>query len=144
MVNSWPLGIAIGPDGTVYVSDEGRDDIQRFDRDGRFLEANGEEGMEPGQFMTPAGVAVASNGDVYVADYGNKRIQHFTASGEFLGSWGSTDGSQGSSIIPMTWPSMPPDISTSRTTSTTGCRSSVPTGGSWPRSARLAKTQAAE
>ena len=36
-----PSGIIVAPDGTIYVSDEARADIQRFDRDGKFLDRFG-------------------------------------------------------------------------------------------------------
>ncbi len=90
-----PSGIAVGPDGTVYVSDEGRSDIQHFDAEGQFLGTIGETGTAEGQFRLPAGIAVGPDGDVWVADYSNQRIQRFTASGEFRDAWGQRGSGEG-------------------------------------------------
>ena len=44
-----PIGVAIGPNDDVYVTDSGNNRIQRFRPDGTFVAAWGEEGSELGQ-----------------------------------------------------------------------------------------------
>jgi uncharacterized protein (TIGR03663 family) len=84
-----PRDVAIGPDGSIYVTDAGNHRVQVFDRDGQFLLKWGSQGSEPGQFNEPWGIAVARDGTVYVADTWNHRIQSFSPTGQFLHSTGA-------------------------------------------------------
>lgn len=89
-----PRGIAIAPDGTLYVADTDNHRIQHLDRDGTPLHVWGSfadlaQGPAPGgTFYEPWGIAVAPDGSVYVADTWNHRIQKFSPEGEFLTMWG--------------------------------------------------------
>lgn len=82
-------GIAIAPNGDVYVTDLLSDRVQKFDRKGNYLALLGGPGTGDGQFDGPAGIAVNASGDVYVADLGNHRIQKFSSTGAFVKKWGT-------------------------------------------------------
>ncbi len=88
-------GIAVSPDGLVYVADAKNNRIQQFDATGRLLLSWGTFGAvdkgagAPGELNEPWGVAVGPDGSVYVADTWNHRIQKFDASGQFLTMWGT-------------------------------------------------------
>ena len=86
-----PWGVAVGPDGSVYVTDTWNHRIQKFDAHGKFIEAWGYFGQaeSPDAFWGPRGIAVDTNGNVYVADTGNKRIVVFGPNGEYLNSIGT-------------------------------------------------------
>ncbi len=89
-----PRGIAIAPDGTLYVADTDNHRIQHLDQDGNQLHVWGSfadlaQGAAPGgTFYEPWGIAVAPDGSVYVTDTWNHRIQKFSPEGEFLTMWG--------------------------------------------------------
>ena len=86
--NTVGRGVAIAPDGTLYVADTAQHSIWRLSSEGDLLNTWGEYGVAPGQFNEPWDVAVDPSGNVYVADTWNHRIQKFTAEGEFVHSWG--------------------------------------------------------
>ncbi|MBU0490684.1 MAG: TIGR03663 family protein [Chloroflexi bacterium] len=85
-----PKGMALGPDGNLYVTDSGNHRIQVFDAQGKFVRAWGQQGTNPGEFQEPWGVAVAQDGTVYVADTWNYRIQIFDAQGTYKDAWTQT------------------------------------------------------
>ena len=83
-----PRRIAIGPDGSVYVVDSGRNRIVKFSPNGQVLTTWGSEGNSDGQFKGFSSVAVDPiNNKVYVADSLNSRIQVFDSDGKFLTKW---------------------------------------------------------
>ena len=90
-----PRGIAVAPDGTIYVADSRNNRIQHLTADGTVLQSWGgfgdvSKGAVPGGlFNEPWGVAVAPDGSaVYVTDTWNYRVQKFTPDGKFIKMWG--------------------------------------------------------
>jgi sugar lactone lactonase YvrE len=89
-----PRGVAVAPDGSLYVADTENNRIQHLSTDGSVLQVWGSfadvsQGQAPGgTFNQPWGVAVGPDGSVYVADTWNHRIEKFTADGQFVKMWG--------------------------------------------------------
>lgn len=91
-----PHGVAVAPDGTIYVADTFNNRIQHFSADGELLQSWGALGdaslgaAAGGTFKEPWGVAVGQDGSVYVSDTWNHRIQKFSADGTFIRMWGTS------------------------------------------------------
>ena len=83
-----PTGIAVGPDGRIYVADGyGRQWIHVYAPDRTYLNSFGGPGREPGRFQTCHGLAIDSRGEtpmLLVCDRENRRIQRFSLDGEFI------------------------------------------------------------
>ncbi len=97
-----PRGLAIAPDGSLYVADSRNHRIEHFDATGNLIQTFGQvspgcpyatvppANVPIGTFCEPWGVAVSPDGQwVYVADTWNHRIQKFSASGKPIKTWGT-------------------------------------------------------
>ncbi len=85
-----PTGIAIAPNGDIFVTDgHGKNDrVLKFSSDGHFIKAWGHHGSGPGEFDQPHDISIGgSQGHVFVADRSNNRIQIFDQDGNFIAAW---------------------------------------------------------
>ncbi len=85
-----PWGVAVGPDGSVYVTDTWNHRVQKFTASGQAIKQWGHfgQGDTPDSLYGPRGIAVDSQGRVFVADTGNKRIVVFDADGNPITQFG--------------------------------------------------------
>jgi RHS repeat-associated protein len=85
-----PADVALGPDGSIYVADEGNERVRRIGTDGviRTIAGSGEAGYSgnggpatDARFDTPSDVAVAADGTVYVIDQANDALRRIGTDG---------------------------------------------------------------
>lgn len=81
-----PMGVAVGSDGYVYVSDTGHGRICKFGTTGTLVSTISSSGWR---------VAINPKGDVYVADTGNSQIEQFASNGTLIRTWGSQGSGRG-------------------------------------------------
>lgn len=79
-----PTGLAIGPDGSIYVSEMSNFRVQQFTADGEFIRTFGSVGTGFGQFARPKGIAVDREDRVYVVDSAFQNVQIFDAAANVL------------------------------------------------------------
>lgn len=123
-VGSWgegvfvrPHGIFIGPDDTVYCTDDFDHTVRAFTTDGTPRFTLGKSGRPSATgatsvdyrtiqrsgppFHYPTNLALGPTGDLYVADgYGNARVHRFAADGSLLQSWGEPGSGPGQFHVP--------------------------------------------
>jgi sugar lactone lactonase YvrE len=110
-------GITVGPDGTIFCTDDGRHTVRQFTPDGRLLMTlgvldtpsdTGYDGKNitsirrgAGPFNRPTNIAIGPRGDIYVSDgYGNARVHQFSAKGQLKRSWGEPGRGPGQFYLP--------------------------------------------
>jgi DNA-binding beta-propeller fold protein YncE len=80
-----PVGLAVHPDGRVFVADTHCHRVMIYDRDGTLLGSFGEQGRGDGQFELPTDVAFDAQGHIYVSEYnGNDRITKWSPDLQFI------------------------------------------------------------
>ncbi|WP_027004664.1 NHL repeat-containing protein [Conexibacter woesei] len=85
----FPQAVAVGPDGNVYVTDQGSHLVQKFTPAGQWLMDIGSAGTRPGELSAIGAIAVTGDNQVVVADGGSNRVVRFSGdSGGLIGSWG--------------------------------------------------------
>jgi len=61
-------GIAVDSQGNLFVVDIGNQRIQKYDRDGNYLQTIGRKGQGPGEFMSPYDIVLDEKGYIYVSE----------------------------------------------------------------------------
>jgi sugar lactone lactonase YvrE len=102
------IGMAVGPDGKVYVIDVPSQQVVVISPRGAVIHRWGSLGRGPGQFRffseTPdivGKVAVDKSGRVYVLDPGQSRVEVFTPRGDFETEFGGTGTEKGNLWFPI-------------------------------------------
>ena len=118
-----PHGICVGPDGSVYCTDDDDHTVRKFTPEGKLLLTlgNKDQPSDTGYvqewfeffwslttikrggppFNRPTDIALSSSGEIYVSDgYGNARVHKFSPDGTLLFSWGEPGNAPGQFKLP--------------------------------------------
>ena len=110
-------GISVGPNGTIFCTDDGNHTVRQFTPEGKLLMTlgvlntpsdTGYDGKDimsitrgAGPFNRPTNIAVGPKGDLYVSDgYGNCRVHQFSPTGQLKRSWGAPGRGPGEFYLP--------------------------------------------
>jgi DNA-binding beta-propeller fold protein YncE len=100
-------GITIGPDDSLWLTDDGNHTIRQFTPEGKLLLTIGAAGRpaDPHSgkpFNRPTHVALCPHtGDIYISDgYGNSRVHKYDPKGRHLLSWGEPGTDPGCFNVP--------------------------------------------
>lgn len=96
-VTNFPLDVAIGRDGALYVlcRSVGTAQIARVTQEDENLGPIGGFGTDDGKFQLPAAMILDRDENLFVADEGLNRITVLSKTGEFLEKWGEPGDGDG-------------------------------------------------
>lgn len=95
-----PTNLALDAEGYLYVTDLGRFQVVKFDRDGHFKMAFGNLGDGPGHFARPKGIALDRERHLYVVDAAFSNVQIFNQEGRVLMFFGGSGDQPGDFTLP--------------------------------------------
>jgi hypothetical protein len=95
-----PTNLAFDSEGYLYVSDTGRIQIVKMDRDGHIRGTIGQLGSQVGSFARPRGIAFDREGRLYAIDAAFDNIQMFTKEGQLLFFFGKSGQQPGDLYLP--------------------------------------------
>ena len=99
-------GVTMGPDDTIYLTDDGDHTVRKCTLDGKVLLTIGSPG-KPTPFHSGlpfnrcTHVALSPDGEIYVSDgYCNSKVHKYTPAGEHMFSWGESGTLEGQFNVP--------------------------------------------
>ena len=95
-----PTNLAFDNEGYLYVTDAGRFQVLKFDRDGHFAAMFGRPGNNLGHFARPKGITVDREGRLYAVDASFNNVQIFSKEGRLLLFFGTSGDKPGGLLLP--------------------------------------------
>jgi sugar lactone lactonase YvrE len=95
-----PTNLAFDKDGYLYVTDAGRFQVIKFDRDGHYKSTFGQPGDNLGHFARPKGIALDRDGRLYAVDASFNNVQVFNRDGRLLMFFGEGGDKAGQFLLP--------------------------------------------
>ncbi len=95
-----PTNLAFDAEGYLYVTDVGRFQVVKFDRDGHFKTTFGKAGDNLGHFARPKGIALDRDGRLYAVDASFNNVQIFNRDGRLLMFVGESGDKPGAFVLP--------------------------------------------
>jgi len=97
---SMPTNIAFDSAGRLYVTDVGRFQIVKFNRDGEYDGVTGKLGNNPGHFARPRGIDIDREDRLFAVDASFNNVQIFNRQGQLLMFFGSGERGPGTLLLP--------------------------------------------
>lgn len=79
------ISLDVDREGNIYVLDRGSFRIQKFNKEGDFIQTIGREGQGPGEFSEPTFISLDEKENIYVKD--GVKVQIFDRTGQFVRSF---------------------------------------------------------
>jgi DNA-binding beta-propeller fold protein YncE len=95
-----PTNLAFNSEGFLYVTDAGRFQIIKLDRDGNVRDTIGSHGSQLATFARPRGIAIDKEDRVYAVDAAFDNVQIFTKDGQLLFFFGQSGNKLGNLYLP--------------------------------------------
>jgi DNA-binding beta-propeller fold protein YncE len=95
-----PTNLAFDFEGYLYVTDVGRFQVVKFDRDGHFKATFGRPGDNLGHFARPKGIALDREGRLYAVDASFNNVQVFSEGARLLMFFGGAGDQAGNFLLP--------------------------------------------
>jgi len=95
-----PTNLAFDGQGYLYVSDMGRFQVVKYDRDGHERGTIGKLGDNLGHFARPKGIALDRDGHLFAVDAAFNNVQVFNRDGRLLMFFGGPGEQPGSLLLP--------------------------------------------
>jgi DNA-binding beta-propeller fold protein YncE len=95
-----PTNLAFDQEGYLYISDAGKFQIFKYDRDGHFIQSFGKLGDAPSTFARPRGVALDRANRLYAVDAAFDNVQVFDDKGRLLMFFGKAGRGPGDMFLP--------------------------------------------
>ncbi len=92
-----PLGLAVAPDGRIYVGNNGRDNVEVFSPEGALLQVVGAGGIQQ-----PADLALDRDGHLYVVDSRSRVVHVYSNAGQPIKEIGGPGEGSGKFKFPIT------------------------------------------
>ncbi|MCP2604605.1 6-bladed beta-propeller [Candidatus Aminicenantes bacterium AH-873-B07] len=79
------ITVNVDQKGNIYILDWVNKRIQKFDKNGKFIQSIGREGQGPGEFQSPGHFFLVNEyEDIFIYDSGRYKIHHFDKNGRFI------------------------------------------------------------
>ena len=91
-------GLRVGPDGSIWTTDNKLHVLRKFSPDGKLLLTLGEPGVgaaDETHFRSPDDIGFSSKGELFIADAGAGRIVRLAPDGKYMASWGAKGKADG-------------------------------------------------
>lgn len=79
-----PMGLAVGPDGSLVIADAGDQELVKVSPEGDLIWRVGREGEGPGEFLSLYRVAVGGDGTIAAFDFRKQEVSWFEPDGTFV------------------------------------------------------------